>query len=135
MQFLCAVSRSSSLSAAAFVIGVCWLLAISVYFLQVDDGASWGYALISLAKCLYFYRMSRTRLFAAPIFALSSLGLIAQFLFTLAMINYWWSAFFLNRLFDVVLIYVAGCAMFRIRKDLQRQKGAPTARPSVLIEL
>jgi hypothetical protein len=44
-------------------------------------------------------------------------------------LNFWWSAFVLNRLFDLMLLYVAGCALFRIVRMRQKKKGAACARP------
>ena len=64
-----------------------------------------------------------------PLFAVAVAAIIVNLLATISSLNFWWSAFVLNRLFDLMLLYVAGCALFRIVRVRQKKKGALGARP------
>jgi hypothetical protein len=56
-------------------------------------------------------------------------SLALHFLNAVIALDHWWSAFWMNRLFDLMLLYVAGCALFRILRTRQKKKGALGARP------
>ena len=48
---------------------------------------------------------------------------------TIIIVNHWWTMFFLNRLFEMTILYVAGCAIFRIwrRRRIRKLLGAARA--------
>jgi hypothetical protein len=64
-----------------------------------------------------------------PLFMVAIAAIIVNLLATISSLNFWWSAFVLNRLFDLMLLYVAGCALYRIVRIRHKKKGAPMARP------
>ncbi|HBS31008.1 MAG TPA: hypothetical protein DEA40_04600 [Parvularcula sp.] len=93
---------------------------------------TWGFAVIKFAQAALFWRQSRNEVFPLPLFLLSGLSVVLYLLTTLSGLSYWWIAFASNRLFDLMLLYIASCALFRILRLRQRKKGAPSARPQSL---
>lgn len=70
-----------------------------------------------------------TSVLPRPLFLISAFAIALNALATVASLNLWWLAFALNRLFDLMLLYVAGCALYRIARTRLKRKGAPAARP------
>jgi hypothetical protein len=110
-----------------------WLANAVFYFGLASQGLTWGYTIVNFVQAALFWRMSTRRLFPRPLFVLSVVAVGLNFLATLTSVNFWWSAFVLNRLFDLMLLYIAGCALFRIFRLRQKKKGALMARPSQFI--
>ena len=92
-------------------------------------GLTWGYAVITLVEAAAFWNFSRNQLTPLPLFFLCCGSLTLHLATTLFNFNYWWAAFWMNRLFELSLLYIAGCALFRIVRIRQKRKGAPAARP------
>jgi hypothetical protein len=92
-------------------------------------GFTWGYTIVSFAQAVLFWRMSGSAAAPAPLFGISAAAIILNLLATVSSMSFWWSAFALNRLFDLMLLYVAGCALYRIVRMRQKGKGALAARP------
>ncbi|MDZ7627684.1 MAG: hypothetical protein U5J99_04645 [Parvularculaceae bacterium] len=123
------IAKSSSLRTASIVIAMAWAGGVLWYFFIAPLGLTWGYSLINLSQAAFFWRQSRGRVFPLPLFVLSGLSVVLYLLTTLSGISYWWVAFASNRLFDLMLLYIAGCALFRIVRMQHKKKGAPMARP------
>jgi len=113
----------------AIVISGGWLASIATYFLLAPSGFTWGYTIISFAQATLFWRMAGSAVAPLPLFVVSAAAIVVNLLATVSSVNFWWSAFALNRLFDLMLLYIAGCALYRIVRLRQKQKGAPLARP------
>lgn len=64
-----------------------------------------------------------------PILILLYCSLALHLLNAVFALDHWWSAFWMNRVFDLLLIYIASCAIYRIRRLRHKKKGAPLARP------
>lgn len=122
-------ANSNSLRAASIVIAIAWAGGVLWYFFIAPFGLTWGYSLINFSQAAFFWRQSRDKVFPLPLFILSGLSVVIYLLTTLSGISYWWVAFASNRLFDLMLLYVAGCALFRIVRMRHKKKGAPLARP------
>ena len=60
--------------------------------------------------------MSRRRWFPVPLFFIQA-ALVCYYCYVtvFGLHNWFWIAAFVNRLFDLELLYVAGCAIYRIR--------------------
>jgi hypothetical protein len=100
--------------------------------LLAPSGLTWGYTIISFFQAALFWRMGATATAPWPLFIVSLAAIAGNLLATIYSLNFWWSAFALNRLFDLMLLYVAGCALFRIVRMRQKKKGAACARPQSL---
>jgi hypothetical protein len=72
---------------------------------------------------------SRSAYIHIPILVLLQCSLALHFLNAVIALDHWWSAFWMNRLFDLMLLYVAGCALYRIVRMRHKKRGAPAARP------
>jgi nitrogen fixation/metabolism regulation signal transduction histidine kinase len=92
-------------------------------------GLTWGYTIASFVQAAIFWRMSAAAVAPIPLFLIASAAIVVNLLATVSSLNFWWSAFALNRLFDLMLLYVAACALYRIVRTRHKNKGAPLARP------
>jgi len=72
-----------------------------------------------------FFFMSRGRWFPVPLFYLHG-ALVAYNAYSLLIgAGPVWVAAFLNRAFELELAYILSCALFRISKISENEKGAP----------
>lgn len=115
---------------AGLVLAAGWVATLVWYFAIAGSGMTWGYAVINLAQAVFFWRQSRERLFPKPLFVLTGLSLALLFLTTVAQLKFWWVAFTLNRLFEAALLYVMGCAIYRIWRRRHDAKGADRTPPN-----
>lgn len=84
-----------------------------------------GFAVIDFAMAAAFFFMSRGRWFPVPLFYLHGV-LIAYGVYSLIIgSGPVWVAAFVNRTFELELVYVLACALFRISKFSENEKGAP----------
>lgn len=111
------------------ILGSGWLLSQFWYFALADNGWTWGYALICVIEAGLIAACCQSRYIHLPLLLLMSCSLAVHVLNAVIALDHWWSAFWMNRLFDLSLFYIAACAIFRLRKARRRKKGAPTARP------
>lgn len=123
------VSGHQVLRKISVVIAGGWLASITFYFLLAPFGLTWGYTLISFLQAALFRRIASKAITPWPLFMVAIAAIMVNLLATISSLNFWWSAFALNRLFDLMLLYLAGCALFRIVRTRQKRKGAPSARP------
>lgn len=115
--------------AVAHVLGLGWCATFFWYYSFAGSGITWGYAVQDAAIASYFWRQSQRAAFPAPLFFIHFISIIYYFLSTLTRIDDWWTAVIANRLFEIALAYVAGCAIFRIVKLRKKNMGAPAERP------
>ncbi|MFN0024020.1 MAG: hypothetical protein ACKVS5_08975 [Parvularculaceae bacterium] len=99
------------------------------YFALADNGWTWGYAVICIIEMALITACIRSKYIHLPLLALMYCSLLLHLLNAVIEFDHWWSAFWMNRLFDLSLLYVAGCAIFGIFRLRRKQKGAPLARP------
>jgi hypothetical protein len=123
------VSGFANLRRSAYVLALAWFASQAWYFTFAPYGMTWGYAVITLAEATVFWRFSAASLVPRPLLLICSLMLCLHMVSTLTALNYWWSAFWMNRLFDLALLYVAGCAVYRLVRLHHKRRGAPAARP------
>jgi len=121
-------SQSKTIQTAALMIAGVWLVSI-IYFLFV--GGLPYYALTLLVDCLLgyqFWRMARAEIFPAALCVL----VICEAVFLIGAaamaLDAYWIIFVLNRIFELILAYMIGCSIYRIRKlnapDEQSSRGA-----------
>jgi hypothetical protein len=87
-----------------------------------------------MVQGVYLWRLCRSHLTPWPLFAVTCFTLLLHLVTTLIALDYWWVAFWTNRLFELALLYIAGCASFRMFRLRHTKRGAPPARPSALFE-
>lgn len=126
---LCIASKLEILKRLSLVVSIGWLASIAAYFELAPLGLTWGYTVISFMQAALFWRMSGAAAAPLPLFGVATAAIVVNLLATVSSVNFWWSAFALNRLFDLMLFYITGCALYRIYRLRQKQKGAPMARP------
>jgi len=109
-------SQSKTIQSAALMIASVWLASI-MYFLYI--GGPQYYALTLLVDCLLgyqFWRMARAEIFPAILCVL----VICQAIFLIGAaamaLDAYWIIFVLNRIFELILAYMIGCSIYRIRK-------------------
>ncbi len=105
------------------------MLGIATFFLLASTHMNWGFTVISFGQSALFWRRSSQGVLPIPLLVLSFTSIVINLAATIVDLSYWWSAFLLNRLFDLMLFYIAGCAIFRLWRQRHKQKGAPLARP------
>ena len=80
------------------------------------DALTLSYMAVDAALAAAFYLMSRGSWFPAPLFLLHLMVLVFHFYILLIDQSPFWMLAFLNRTFDLELIYVGVCALYRIRR-------------------
>lgn len=115
MVWLAHCSRSPQIAAAARLIGLAWIFALQIWLLVDAQWRILVFALVDAALAVAFLRMTRGRIFPAPLFALHA-ALIAYHAYTFLLgPSPYWVQVFLNRALEAALAYIAACAAFRIR--------------------
>lgn len=102
--------------------------------LVAESGQTWGYALIDAILAVWFWRLRRrSPLFAATLFLFCEFQVGLYLYTTLVATPYYWVAFITNRVFEISLLFVIGCSIYRIRALRRRRRDAPVARHDALI--
>ncbi|MEQ8936156.1 MAG: hypothetical protein RIE56_10240 [Amphiplicatus sp.] len=111
--------------AAAQLLAASWIASVSVWRWFAPDFRIYGFAFIDLALVFIFYSMSRGKWFPVPLFFLHA-ALIAYHVYALLVgSSIGWIGAFLNRAFEMALLYVMACAAFRIWRNSRKSKDAP----------
>lgn len=107
-------SRSPQIAAAARLLAISWAASLQIWMLLGPLDRNIAFAALDAALAWAFFRMSRGRWFPAPLFSMHA-GLIVYNLYTtLIDSSIVWIATFLNRAFELALLYVIACAAYRI---------------------
>ena len=116
------VAQSRQIVAAAVALALGWGFSLLWFWTGSRSGHVWGYAVIDAALAAYFWTSSQRRWFPVPLFFIHA-ALVCYFVYValVGLHTWFWIAAFVNRLFDVALVYVAGCAIYRIRALKQRR--------------
>lgn len=100
-------------------------MSLAVWRWVLPEFHALGFAIIDGALAIAFLLMSRGRWFPVPLFYLHGM-LIAYGIYSMAVgSGPIWVAAFLNRAFELELVYVLSCALFRISKLGGNEEGAP----------
>ena len=110
-------SRSPHLAAAARLIGLNW-----AYTLQGPALAA-SYFVAEVAVTIGFYQISKNRWFPVPLVCLHGVLAVYHFYTVFLDPNNYWVIFALNRLFELEMIYIIACSIFRIRSLSGKQTG------------
>ena len=107
-------ARSAQLAAAARLLAISWIFSLQIW--MAFDGAerSLAFAALDVALAAALYFMSNKRWFPVPLFFLHA-SLVIYHLYT-AFIgsSIIWIAAFINRAFEMAVLYVIACSVYRI---------------------
>jgi hypothetical protein len=123
------MSRSHCLIAAANAVALGWCATAIWFHYFGRTGETWGYAVVDVALAAYFWRLSHDRVLALPLYYVHLVCIVHYLVMTLVGADYWWIAMIANRMFELEVIYLIGCSVFRLRRRARRKKEAPTLRP------
>ncbi|WP_428410486.1 hypothetical protein [Hyphococcus sp.] len=107
-------SRSSQVAAAARIVFVNWLAGLQLWLILEGASLTFGYIVVDAVTAVLFFRMSRERWFPAPLCFMHGVLVIYHFGTLFNTGGLFWEKFILNRAFDVELLYITACALFRI---------------------
>lgn len=118
-------ARSLQIAAAANLLAASWIVSLSVWRWVPWSLHMYGFAALDASLATTFLFMSRGRWFPVPLF-FAHAALVAYDCYALLVgTRPVWVAAFLNRIFELALAYVLICALFRISKLAENEKGAP----------
>jgi hypothetical protein len=125
---LCATAaRSRSIRQAAYPLAIGWVCTILWWLTMSRTGMTWGYSVIDVFLAAYLFQLSKTRRFPRPLFALHVSAILFQAAGALMSLEHFWVSLAINRYFEVSLLYVSGCAIYRIylhRKNRRSERSA-----------
>ncbi len=106
-------------------------MSLAWYSVGGQYGLSWGYAVIDAALAGFFWRLSRRRLFPAVLFYLHAFLVSYHLYVSIIGSTRWWVSAFINRIFEIALLYVIVCSIWRIaalagKKLGERERGTGT---------
>ena len=108
------LARSRVIRNAALLIGAAWAVGIFSFFsLRLPAHYLVAIALdATLAFC--FWRMAQRRILAAVLCLVHLVEIAFLMAAMSAGLSTWWTLFTLNRLFELTLLYLIGCSLFRL---------------------
>lgn len=124
----CAQSRLIMSSALALAGG--WICTIIWWRFMSATDMSWGFSVVDVFLAAYFFKLSRTHRFPRPLFAVHVASVLYLLASTLTGFEFFWVALVVNRFFEAAILYVMGCAAYRIAGRRRREKkGALSSAP------
>jgi hypothetical protein len=104
-------------------LGVNWAFTLQLWMIAQGPALAFSFAAVDGATALAMYRMAERRWFPAPLVFVH--GFLAVYHLYTAFIgpDKYWVVVALNRVFDVEIIYVAGCGLYRIAVLNRRRAG------------
>jgi len=118
--------RSKLIRTVASLVGICWAFGLFTFLYM--NIASYFLVAVMLDTILayQFWRIGKKSFFTVPLFYLMMVE-IAFIVFSQGVgLSTYATLFVLNRLFELTLLYLIGCAIFRIRlRQVQRKSKEP----------
>lgn len=125
MIALAHLSRSRLILAAALALALDWFFSMGWWWTTAADGQVWGIAVKDAFLAAFFWMLARRRWFPVPLFYAHAILLLYYVVVSAFGFKIWfWISASVNRLFDLELLYVAGCAVHRIRAMRRREERA-----------
>lgn len=108
------LANSKSIRTAASLIGMGWAFGLFAFFYLNVSGYFLVAVMYDTILAYHFWHMAKAQLFAVPLYIVL-LFEITFITFTQAMgLSSYATMFILNRLFEVILLYLIGCSLFRL---------------------
>jgi hypothetical protein len=122
------LARSRAIRTAAMLIGGAWVFGTFSFFSLKLPAHYFVAVMLDATLALCFWRMAHRQIFPAALCAihLAEIAFIAVALS--AGLSTWWTLFALNRLFELTLLYLIGCSIFRLylRSRHSKTQAPPT---------
>ncbi len=116
------LARSRSIRTAACLIGGAWAFGLFAFFYVKVPAYYLVAVMLDTMLAYHFWQMAKVEIFPAALY-LILLFEIAFVTFALAAgLSTYWTLFVMNRLFEVTLVYLIGCALFRIHIRRRQEK-------------
>jgi hypothetical protein len=134
MRICAAAARSKAIDQAATALAVSWIFSVLWWLTMSPTGMTWGFSVIDIFLAAYFFQLSKTRRFPRPLFALHVSAILFQAASALLSFENFWVWLVANRYFEASLIYVSGCALYRVHvRRAGRKRRAGASRPEIAI--
>jgi len=114
-------ARSSQLAMAARLMALNWGFSLQLWLVLDGAALTLAFAVIDLLLAIAFFQMSRRRWFPAPLFFLHAILVVYHLYTALIGPGAYWAQVFLNRVFELEILYIAACAVYRIMLMRNRQ--------------
>ena len=109
------LSRSQTIQTAALLIAAVWVLSL-LYFLMAGGPRYFFVSAILDGMLAYqFWRMSRQEIFPSVLCCLMIADVVVIVFAAAISLSEYWTIFVLNRLFELMLVYIIGASIYRIR--------------------
>ncbi len=122
MFTLAAISKSASIRTSAIMVSLAWLLLIGCYFYLARPEYFMMVLFVDGLLAYRFWRMARIEIYPSVLCVI----MLAEIAFTITALSlswhFYWIAFVMNRFFELTLLYIIGCAIFRIRVLWREEK-------------
>ena len=120
------IANSKSIRTAASLIGMGWAFGLFAFFYLNVSGYFLVAVMYDTILAYHFWRMAKVEFFAAPLY-IALLFEITFIIFTQGVgLSTHATMFILNRLFEMILLYLIGCSLFRLHvRRLQRNSKEP----------
>jgi hypothetical protein len=122
MFSLAAISKSVSIRTSAIMVSLAWLLLIGCYFYLAQREYFMMVLFVDGLLAYRFWRMARIEIYPSVLCVI----MLAEIAFTVMALSlswhFYWIAFVMNRFFELTLLYIIGCAIFRIRVLRREEK-------------
>lgn len=108
------LAHSRSIRTAASLIGGAWVFGLFTFFYLNLTGYYLVAVMLDTIIAYHFWRMAKVEIFPAPL-VMALLFEISFIVFAQAVgLSSFGTMFVLNRLFELMLLYLIGCSLFRI---------------------
>ncbi len=108
-------ARSRTIFVAAQLLTAGWIGSIAAWRFLDGPELRFSYVLIDATLAVMFLQMSRGRWFPVALFVIHFIMLAHHLIIAVLGVPDSFIGLFLNRLFELALVYVGGCALYRIR--------------------
>jgi hypothetical protein len=114
-------SRSQQIAAAARLLALGWAFSVQLWIGMSGEAQNIAFVFLDIMLACAFLEMSRGNWFPIPLFILHALLVLHNLCTTFLNLNFVLFAIFVNRAFELAIVYVIVCAAYRIR--VLRSKG------------
>lgn len=120
------VARSRSIRTAAMLISGAWTFGLFAFFYVKVPAYFLVAVMLDTVLAFHFWRMAKVEIFAAPLCLIMLLEItVVTFSHAVGLTTYA-TLFTMNRFFELTLLYLIGCSLFRIHiLRLQRKSDQP----------
>lgn len=120
------LANSRAIRTAASLIAIAWAFGLFAYLYLAGPGYYLVAVMLDTVLMFQFWRMGRVSIFPVPLFYLLMIEIAFIVLAQSAGLSNFATMFALNRVFEVILLYLIGCSLFRLYvANLQKKSKEP----------